>query len=121
MLRPHFYLSLFALLWVFSGIVEPYSAVEEEVVSVVGLVHAFVGALLLFFWCKAHAASRGIEAPLWSAQLVFVIALVGVPLYFFRTMPWRDAVIATLKSAAFALVCMSLYAAALRASLHFSA
>lgn len=121
MLRPHFYLSLFALLWVFSGWAEPHAAAHGEFVTPIGLVHAFVGALLLFFWCKAHAASRGIEAPAWSAYLVFLIAFVGVPLYFFRTMPWKDAVIATLKSAAFCLLCMSLYAAALRMSLHFSA
>lgn len=120
MLRPHLYLGLFALLWIVSGIVEPYSSAEGEVVSVVGLVHAFLGALLLFFWCKAHAASRGIEAPTGSAPLIFFFALVGVPVYFFRTMPWRDALIATLKALAFSLMCMTLYTAAFRLGHHFA-
>jgi hypothetical protein len=119
MKRPGIFLGLLVLLSIFSGLAEPGTAKEGEFMSVVGLVHAFVGASLLFFWCKAHAASRGIEAPTGSAQLIFLFALVGVPVYFFRTMPWRDAVIANLKALAFSLMCMTLYSAAFRLSQHF--
>jgi hypothetical protein len=55
-------------------------------------------SVLLFVWCKAHAASRGIDPPSPSALLVGLMAPVGVPYYFFRSMAWPAASWATVKS-----------------------
>jgi hypothetical protein len=55
-------------------------------------------SILLFVWCKAHAAARGIDPPSPSALLVGLMAPVGVPYYFFRSMAWPAASWATVKS-----------------------
>jgi len=55
-------------------------------------------SVLLFVWCKAHAAARGIDPPSPSALLVGLMAPVGVPYYFFRSMAWPAASWAMAKS-----------------------
>src|SRR5271168_5484383 len=59
---------------------------------------SIICAPLLFVWCKAHAAARGIEAPSPAPLLVGLLAPVGVPYYFYRSMPWRAASVATFKA-----------------------
>ncbi len=49
--------------------------------------------MLLFAWCKADAAKRAIKAPPAAPLIVGIFALIGVPYYFFSTMPRRQAVI----------------------------
>src|SRR2546422_306235 len=59
---------------------------------------AFVFVGLVFFWCRFDAADRGVSLPRWNRVLIVALALVGVPIYFFRTKPWQGAVWATAKA-----------------------
>ncbi len=59
---------------------------------------AFVFVGLVFFWCRFDAADRGVSLPRWNRVLIVALALVGVPIYFFRTKPWPGAVWATAKA-----------------------
>jgi hypothetical protein len=62
------------------------------------LVETFVLVGLVFFWCKFDAQERNASLPRWNRVLIVVIAIIGVPIYFFRTRSTRDAIFATLKS-----------------------
>jgi len=58
---------------------------------------------LLFAWCKADAAERGISPPKGAPVLVALFAPVGVPYYFLRTRPWRAAAVSILRAFLFFL------------------
>jgi hypothetical protein len=49
-----------------------------------------VGALT-YMWCRAEGLARGHPPPGRSALFAGVFPLLGLPLYFFRTRPWRRA------------------------------
>jgi hypothetical protein len=61
---------------------------------------AFVLVGLIFFWCRFDAAERRVSIPLWNRILIVALAVVGVPVYFFRTRPRGEAILATLKALA---------------------
>jgi hypothetical protein len=67
------------------------------------LTSALVTTALTFFWCRLDAAARKVPFPPWLQILVIAFALVGVPVYFFRTRPRREAVLASLKAAGVAV------------------
>ena len=69
---------------------------------------SIASSILLFMWCKAHAAARGIEPPTPSALLVGLMAPGGVPYYFFRSMAWPAACWATLKAIGYLIGILSL-------------
>jgi len=60
-------------------------------------------AALLFAWCKADAAERGISPPKGAPVLVALFAPVGVPYYILRTRPWRAAAVSILRAFLFFL------------------
>ena len=92
-----------------AGVAEPFVARPGEPFSVAAPVHMIVIGILCFAWCKAHAMTRGIEPPSGSALLAGLLPLVGVPAYFFRSMPWRTATIASLKSIGVVVVMLGLF------------
>jgi hypothetical protein len=47
----------------------------------------FPYAAILFAWCRADAKHRGIRPPTGAPLLVGLVALVGVPYYFYRILP----------------------------------
>ena len=51
--------------------------------------------------CRADGLVRGMPAPGRSALLAGVFPVLGIPVYLFRTRPWRRALLATLGAAAF--------------------
>ena len=63
------------------------------------LTSTLASMALIFFWCKFDAEARHASLPLWNRILIIAIALIGVPVYFFRTLPRRRAALATLKAA----------------------
>jgi hypothetical protein len=73
-------------------------------------------SVLLFVWCKADAAARGIDPPSPSALLVGLLAPVGVPYYFFRSMAWPAACWATVKAICYAVSIFVLAAGAAHVS-----
>jgi hypothetical protein len=60
---------------------------------------ALVMLSLIFFWCRFHASARNASLPAWNSMLIVALAIVGVPVYFFRTMPRREAFWATVRAA----------------------
>jgi hypothetical protein len=49
------------------------------------LARAFVLVGMVFFWCKFEAQERDASLPRWNQILIVAVALIGVPIYFFRT------------------------------------
>ena len=64
------------------------------------LTSTLVSLTLIYFWCRFDAAARKVSLPAWNQILIIAVALIGVPVYFFRTMPGREATLATLKAIA---------------------
>jgi phosphoglycerol transferase MdoB-like AlkP superfamily enzyme len=77
------------------GIAVSLSPTQNEALA---LTNALVTTSLVFFWCRLDAAARKVSFPPWNQILVIVVALVGVPVYFFRTRSRREAVLASLKA-----------------------
>lgn len=102
-------LCLVAFSFLVAGVLEESAQTLNSPEGFVTLLHLIALAFLGFVWCKAHVASRGIREPTGSAFWVAAIAIIGVPLYFFRSMPWRQAAWSTLKAFGFLIGCVSLH------------
>jgi apolipoprotein N-acyltransferase len=63
-----------------------------------GFIFSLPCSIFLFVWCKAHAGARGIDPPTASTPLVALLAPIGVPYYFLRSMPLPAALWAIVKS-----------------------
>ncbi|MNR60295.1 hypothetical protein D3C85_1817440 [compost metagenome] len=61
----------------------------------------FLISALCYTWCRADGLVRGVPAPGRSALLAGIFPLLGIPVYFFRTRPWRRALLATLGAVGF--------------------
>jgi len=114
-MKPRVYLVLIAVSFLASGVAEGYMALLGRVLNEAAVAHLFVLAVLSFAWCKADVSARNIKEPSGSALLVGLIALVGVPLYFFRSRPTKDAALATARAVAFFVLCGALYIGGTRA------
>jgi hypothetical protein len=75
------------------GVLQAYVRVQHEDFRIVTLISLFTYAPLLFAWCKADAAHRDITSPPAAPLLVGLFALVGVPYYFLKSLPLRQAVV----------------------------
>ena len=93
-----------------AGVLEPHVPHPGTALSPVGTAHTIVMAVLLFAWCRADAAARGIRAPIGAPLLVALIAIVGVPYYFFRILPTSRALLASAKALGFFVLLLVLYA-----------
>jgi hypothetical protein len=105
-------LLLMALSFVVAGLVQPHVPDAARPLNASGVVHALVLSVLLFLWCKADAAKRKVTPPFAALLLVPFVAPIGIPYYFFRTMPRRAAVVATLTAFLFLVGCSALSYAA---------
>lgn len=65
------------------------------------LSYMLASSVLLFGWCKDHARTAQIREPTGSAVLCGLIALIGVPLYFFRAFGFKRGIVGTVKSIGF--------------------
>lgn len=77
------------------GIAVSLSPTQNEAFA---LTNTLVTTSLVFFWCRLDAAARRVSFPPWNQILVIAVALVGVPVYFFRTRSRQEAVLASLKA-----------------------
>ena len=80
-----------------SGLVDGYVGLQDGVWGVTHFAHGIVIAILCFAWCKADAQENGFDLPPGSPILCAAIAPIGIPLYLFRTRPFRRASVGTLK------------------------
>ena len=53
--------------------------------------HGLAVGAFTYSWCRAESLQHHRAPPGRSALMAGVFPLVGVPLYFFRTRPWRQA------------------------------
>ena len=73
-----------AAVWAVAGIVEPHLPNAGAPINETGVVQSLAMTLLLFAWCKAHAAAHTKRPPVAAPLLVAVLSPVGLPYYFFR-------------------------------------
>jgi len=64
-------------------------------------------AIFLFMWCKADTSERQVPPPPAATVLVGLAAPLGIPYYFLRALPWRQAAVLIVLAIA-AYVCMQL-------------
>jgi hypothetical protein len=100
-----------------TGLFEAYLRRHGDDLRVAGVAQAFPVGILLFAWCKADAAHRGVKEPTGAALLVGLLAPVGVPYYYLRILSPGDALLriagaagvfvlmAVVTAAVFALAC----------------
>ena len=71
------------------GVLESSLSAKNSQVS--GLIHAFVIGALSHLWVKAEASERNAVPPGRSALWTGIFPVVGLPIYFFRTRKWQQA------------------------------
>jgi hypothetical protein len=109
MTRATILLLVLAATFLIGGILEPFLPHPGQPFNEASAIHSFVIAVLVFAWCKAHAAQRNTAPPSGSVLVAAILPPIGVPLYFFRSMPWRQASIATLKAIGYLFVVAALF------------
>jgi hypothetical protein len=97
---------LWALLTVSAliGVAEAFLRSRGTPLEPLAISYMVAVSVLLFGWCRDHARSAQIREPVGSAVLCGLVALIGVPLYFFRAFGFRRGVIGTLRSIGFFLL-----------------
>lgn len=86
------------------GVLEPHVSHAGTSLSPLVTAYTLIMAILLFTWCRTDAADRGIVAPTAAPILVALLAIVGVPYYFFKELPFDRALRATGKAVMFFLL-----------------
>ena len=110
----------FIATWPIAGFLEPFAPSYGEPVTEVWLPHVVIVGVLLFAWCKAHAAARGQTPPVYAPALAGLAWPIGVPLYLFRSLPWRSALLAFGKAILVFLVSALLYAGGISVGLRLA-
>lgn len=103
-----------------SGIIDGIYDEEGDLFGVSLAPQSLVLAFLGYAWCKAHQRARGIKLSNFYAMLVALIAFIGVPLYFYRTMPVKQASWSTLKAIGYFITTGVIYALSYTTSLYFN-
>lgn len=111
MKRSTVLLIVIAASFAIGGLIEPFVPHPGQFMNEASVVHNLLVAILSFAWCRAHAEARGITPPTGSALAAGVFPPLGVPLYFFRSMPWRTALVATLKTVGYIVLLLVLFQA----------
>ncbi|MFH0129703.1 rard protein [Variovorax sp. VaC1] len=110
--RPRWVLLLLGASFFVAGVADAFlPPLRGKDYTVVDVVHAFVIGALCYTWCRAEALARGVVPPGRSALVAGLFPLLGLPIYFFRTRPWRLALVATLWALGFLLAGLLLSAA----------
>ena len=112
-------LLLLTLSFLVAGVAEPLTPATGGPASIAGLVHSFIIAILCFSWCKADAAVRNVNAR-GGAVFAALLPPIGLPVYFFRTRPTREAFLSCVKALLFFLLSVGLFAAGFYVALKFS-
>jgi hypothetical protein len=86
------------------GVIEPHVSQVGTPFSPLVTAYTVVMAILLFTWCRADASARGVPVPAAAPILVALFAVVGVPYYYFRVLPFSRALSAIGKAVLFFLL-----------------
>ena len=100
--RPRWILLALGLSFLVVGVADAFMPpLRGKDYSVLDVAHAFLISALCYTWCRAEGLARGVIPPGRSALLAGVFPLLGIPVYFFRTRPWRRALVSTLWAVGF--------------------
>ena len=100
--RPRWILLVLGLSFLVAGVADAFMPpLRGKDYSALDVAHAFLISALCYTWCRAEGLARGVIPPGRSALLAGVFPLLGIPVYFFRTRPWRRALVSTLGAAGF--------------------
>ncbi|PLC04140.1 rard protein [Variovorax sp. RO1] len=100
--RPRWILLALALSFLVVGVADAFvPPLRSKDYTAFDVVHVFLISALCYMWCRADGLARGVPAPGRSALLAGVFPVLGIPVYLFRTRPWRRALLATLGAAGF--------------------
>ena len=100
--RPRWILLVLGLSFLVVGVADALiPPLRGKDYTVLDVVHAFLISALCYTWCRAEGLARGVIPPGRSALLAGVFPLLGIPVYFFRSRPWRQALVATLWAVGF--------------------
>lgn len=103
--RPRWILLVLGLSFLLVGVADAFlPPVRGKDYTVLDVAHAILISALCYTWCRAEGLARGVIPPGRSALLAGVFPLLGIPVYFFRTRPWRPALLSTLGAAGFLAV-----------------
>jgi|SRR5580658_9679365 hypothetical protein len=116
MTRSRQVLLTLVLIYLLGGVLLPHITHSASDKAALGLSLTFPAAIALFAWCKLNAAERHISAPPAAPLLVGLLGVVGVPYYFFKTLPVRSALFAIAKAVVFFVALNVIYFYASRLS-----
>lgn len=100
--RPRWLLLALGLSFLVAGVADAVvPPLRGKDYTVIDVAHAFLISALCYAWCRAEGLARGVAPPGRSALVAGLFPLLGIPVYFFRTRPWRRALVSTLWAAGF--------------------
>jgi hypothetical protein len=103
--RPRWILLALGLSFLVVGVADAFMPpVRGKDYTVLDMAHAVLISALCYTWCRAEGLARGVIPPGRSALWAGVFPLLGIPVYFFRTRPWRRALLSTLGAVGFLAV-----------------
>ena len=96
------------LLFVVMGVLDQL-VVQKQADRVVTVVGGLVSIVLIFIWCQNDSYERSYRIPKALRLLIIFVAILGIPIYLFRTRGIRG-VVSIVKAVVFFGVC-ALFAA----------
>lgn len=108
--RARIILAILAASFLVAGLAEPFVARPGQLRSPTEFVHTLAIGILCYMWCKADATVRGAIPPNGAALWSGLFPPIGIPLYFFRSLPLRQALVRVGKAVLFALLLVALAA-----------
>lgn len=103
-----------------SGVIDGIYDEEDDLFGVSLAPQSLVLAMLGYAWCNAHQRARGIKLSNIYAVLVALVAFIGVPVYFYRSMPVKQASWSTLKAIGYFIVTGVIYGISYTTSVYFN-
>ena len=89
----------------FSGLIEIAFKFSTDQINLVSILGGLLTAILCAIWCQTDAHFRGETLPRGTVPLVFLLPIVGIPLYLWRTRPHNTFPLYCLKLLGFVFLC----------------
>ncbi|QRF60451.1 MULTISPECIES: rard protein [Variovorax] len=109
MQAPRLLLGALALSFLAAGIADAFvPLLPGRQYSAVDMLHMPLITALCYAWCRADLLARGQVPRGRIALFAGVFPLLGVPVFFLRTRPWRQALLGLLRTVGFLAACLLL-------------